>query len=56
MAQIIRKGMDHYWRVVYAPSDEGFDAIEIGWRRQHEADMKWLNEKFGKQFEEIFGK
>jgi hypothetical protein len=55
MAQIIREGMDHYWRVVYSVTDEGLDATEIEWKREYERDMRRLDEKFGAQFDLMFG-
>lgn len=54
MAKIIRDGMDEYWRVIYAPSEEGMTSIEIGWRREHAATMKRLNDRFGAKWDEIF--
>jgi len=56
MSKIIRETMDDYWRVVYSKTDEGLSPLELSWKREHEAELIRLDEKFGKQFNEIFGK
>lgn len=56
MSKIIREGMDHYWRVVYSKTDDGLDASELKWKRQHERDMDRMEEKYGSRWDEIFGK
>ena len=56
MAKLIREGMDNYWRVVYSATDDGLDAIELSWKRDWERDMQRAYDKYGKQFEEVFGK
>lgn len=56
MAQIIREGMDHYWRVVYSKTDDGLDATELEWKRDHERSMARMEAKFGPQFDAMFGK
>ena len=56
MAQIIRDGMDEYWKAVYSPTDDGLDAIELQWKRQHKADLVRLEKKIGADFDRIFGK
>lgn len=56
MVDIVREGMDHYWRVVYSSTDGGLDATELKWKRDHERDMASFNEKHGHQFDKIFGK
>ena len=50
MAQIIREGMDDYWRVVYSKTDEGLTDNELKTKRDWEKDMARLDQKFGKQF------
>lgn len=55
-AQIIREGMDDYWRVVYSPTDDGLSDLELEWKRDHEATMNRWDEKFGAEFDRIFGK
>jgi hypothetical protein len=56
MANMIREGMDHYWLVVYSKTDDGLSATELRWKRQHEADMARWDERFGADFDRIFGK
>lgn len=56
MSQIIRKGMDHYWQVIYSKDDAGLDADEIKWKRDHEEDMIRLDKKFGPLWDAQFGK
>ncbi len=56
MAQIIRDGMDAYWRAVYSPTDEGLDATEIEWKRDHQQTIKRMEEKFGDAYAEFFEK
>lgn len=56
MTKIIRDGMDDYWRVVYSKTDDGLSAMELEWKRDHEASMKRMDEKFGAEFDRIFGK
>lgn len=54
MSQIIREGMDEYWRAVYAPSDDGLSPIEIQWRCGHERDVKRMEEKFEHKWNAFF--
>ena len=56
MARIIREGMDDYWRVVYSKTDDGLSATELKWKRDHKRDLARLENKFGPQFDRIFGK
>lgn len=56
MGKIIREGMDDYWRVVYSKTDDGLDATELKWKRDHERDLARLEKKFGADFDRIFGK
>ena len=46
LAQALRQGMNHYWKVVYSPTDKGLDAIEIRWKRDHERDMARWAERY----------
>lgn len=55
MAQIIRDGMDDYWRVVYSKTDDGLTPFELGQKREHEASLARLEKKFGREFDRIFG-
>lgn len=55
MQTIIREGMDHYWKVVLSPTDDGLDADELIWKRAHEEDMARLEKKFGADFDAYFG-
>ncbi len=56
MLEIQREAMDHYWKVVRSATDEGLDAMELSWKRGYERDMVRWEEKFGCQYDEIFGK
>lgn len=55
MAQIIREGMDDYWRVVCSTTDEGLSPIELEWKREHERDMARFDKKYGAQLDAMFG-
>lgn len=52
---IVSEMMDHYWRVVLSPTDEGLDAEELSWKRAHEEDMARMEKKFGADFDAYFG-
>lgn len=54
MAQIIRDGMDDYWRVIYAKSEDGMSQIEIGWRRDHAASIARFEKKYGAELDKFF--
>ncbi len=56
LAQQIREGMDHYWSVVYSKTDVGLSAVELGWKQDHDATMHRWSEKYGVEFDRIFGK
>lgn len=52
MMEIHREAMNHYWSVVYSKTDDGLDATELKWKRQHERDMKRMADKWDKAFNE----
>jgi len=56
MAQIIREGMDDYWRVVYSKTDEGLSPVELSWKREWELDMEQMDKKFGKEWDSYFAR
>lgn len=56
MAQIAQEATKDYWRVVTSSTDDGLDATELKWKRDHERDVARFNEKYGHQFDQIFGK
>ncbi len=56
MFEQVREGMDGYWRAVYSKTDDGLDDTEIRWKRDHEACMARWEERFGAEFDRVFGK
>ena len=56
MAQIIREGMNDYWRVVYSKTDEGLNATELSWKQEWRRDMERIDRKFGAALDAEFGK
>jgi hypothetical protein len=55
-SQIIADGMATYWRAVYSKTDEGLDATELKWKRDHERDMARMEEKLGHAYADFFEK
>lgn len=56
MSQIIREGMDYYWKVLATRTDAGLSDVEIEWKRDHERAMARMEKKFGAEFDEFFRK
>lgn len=54
MAQIIREGMDHYWKVIGSASDDGLSPEEIGWKVKYREDLARFERKFGPELDRLF--